>query len=375
MIGKTISHYKISDKLGEGGMGVVYKAEDTKLRRTVALKFLSQQAWGGEEEKTRFVREAQAAAALEHSNICTTYEIDEAEGQTFIAMAYVDGQSVEEKIRRGPVNPDEARNIAIQVAEGLQEAHENGIIHRDIKSANIMINRKGQARIMDFGLARQEGRTRLTQAATIMGTVAYMSPEQACGEPVDNRSDIWSLGIVLYEMLTGRIPFKAGNDAALLHKIIYEDPPDMRSLNPNVPPGLIAVVGRTMIKNKIDRYSSASEFLDDIRGFESLPAPEPRPVVQIGFADNSEVYAAAKKRVTARIRFRRHLAVYIFINSLLLIINLLTSVKYLWVKWPLFALGIPLFLHGLVHYYHSRESTIRDRMIEEEVSKISRKGN
>jgi len=375
MIGQTISHYKISDKLGEGGMGVVYKAEDTKLRRTVALKFLSQQAWGGEEDKTRFIREAQAAAALEHSNICTTYEIDEADGQTFIAMAYVDGQSLEEKIRRGPLNPDEARDIAIQMAEGLQEAHENGIIHRDVKSANIMIDKKGQARIMDFGLAKLEGRTRLTQAATIMGTVAYMSPEQARGEPVDSRSDIWSLGVVFYEMLTGRIPFKAESDVALLHKIIYEDPPDMRTLDPNIPPGLIAVVARTMTKNKFDRYSNTSEFLDDIRGFKSLPAPEPRPVEKISYADNPEVYAAARKRVKARMRLRRHLTFYIFINSLLLVINLLTSTRYLWVKWPLFAFGIPLFFHGLAFFYHSRESTIKDRMMEEEISRISRKGN
>ena len=217
MIGKTISHYKISDKLGEGGMGVVYKAEDTRLNRIVALKFLPDQALGGEEEKARFVREAQAAAALDHSNICTTYEIDESEGRAFIAMAFVDGQSLEEKVSSGPLGPKEAVDIAVQVAEGLQEAHENGIVHRDIKSANIMVGKKGQAKIMDFGLAKLIGYTKLTKTATIMGTVAYMSPEQALGEVVDHRTDIWSLGVVLYESLTGRLPFMAENDAALLH--------------------------------------------------------------------------------------------------------------------------------------------------------------
>ena len=172
MIGETISHYKISDKLGEGGMGVVYKAEDTKLHRSVALKFLSPQSLGTEEDKARFVREARAAAALDHPSICTVHEIDEAEGKTFISMAYVDGQSLHEIIKSGPINPDEARNIVIQAGEGLQEAHEKGIIHRDIKSANIMVTGKGRVKLMDFGLAKLSGRTKLTQTMTSMGTVA-----------------------------------------------------------------------------------------------------------------------------------------------------------------------------------------------------------
>ena len=205
MIGETISHYLITAKLGEGGMGVVYKAEDAKLRRTVALKFLSRQTLGSEEEKTRFVHEAQAAAALDHPNICTIHEIDEAEGQIFIAMACVDGQSLKEKIETGPLKLDEALNIAIQVAEGLQAAHEKDIVHRDIKPANIMVTPKSQAKIMDFGLARLAGQSKLTKTGMVVGTAAYMSPEQAQGGAVGHRSDIFSLGVMLYEMITGQL--------------------------------------------------------------------------------------------------------------------------------------------------------------------------
>ena len=181
MIGKTISHYKILNKLGEGGMGVVYKAMDTKLDRTVALKFLAPHVVGGDEEQSRLIREAKSAAALNHQNICTIYEIDKAEGLTFIAIECIEGQSLKDRIESGPVALDEAMDIAIQVAGGLGHAHEKGIIHRDIKPANIMVTRTGQAKIMDFGLAKSLGRTLLTQAGTTIGTVAYMSPEQARG--------------------------------------------------------------------------------------------------------------------------------------------------------------------------------------------------
>ena len=190
MIGQTISHYKILEKLGEGGMGVVYKAEDTKLKRTVALKFLSSQSLSTRDEKTRFVHEAQAAAALDHPNICTVHEIDEADGHTFIAMAYVDGQSLSEKTESGPLKLKEALGLATDIARGLQEAHENNIVHRDIKSANVMVTKKGQAKITDFGLAKLAGRTKVTKTGTTVGTLAYMSPEQALGKDVDHRSDI-----------------------------------------------------------------------------------------------------------------------------------------------------------------------------------------
>jgi len=189
MIDQTISHYKILEKLGEGGMGVVYKAEDTKLKRTVALKFLSPQAVGTDDDKTRFIHEAQAAAALNHPNICTVHEIDEHEGQSFIAMEFVEGKSLKAKIESGPLQLDEAVEFAVEITEGLQEAHSKGIIHRDIKSANIMLSATGRVKLMDFGLAKSSGRTQLTQAGTTIGTVAYMSPEQGRGEPVDHRTD------------------------------------------------------------------------------------------------------------------------------------------------------------------------------------------
>ncbi len=205
-IGSTLAgRYKIIEELGRGGMGVVYKAEDTKLKRTVALKFLPPELTHIPEVKERFRREAQAAAALDHPNICTVYEFDEAEETTFISMAYIEGQSLKKKIESGPLEIDEAIKTAMQVAEGLQEAHKKGVVHRDIKSANIMVDKRGQAMVMDFGLARMTGGTLLTQEGSTMGTIAYMSPEQARGEEVDHRTDIWSLGVVLYEMFSGQL--------------------------------------------------------------------------------------------------------------------------------------------------------------------------
>ena len=194
MIDKTISHYRITAKLGEGGMGVVYKAEDTKLKRSVALKFLPIDKLEGEEEKARFLREAQAAAVLNHPNICTIYEIDEAGGHTFIAMEFVEGPSVKQKIESRPLKLEEALDIAVQVGQGLQVAHQNAVVHRDIKSSNVMVTAQGLVKVMDFGLAQLGDRSKLTRTGSPLGTPAYMSPEQAQGQPTDRRSDIWSLG-------------------------------------------------------------------------------------------------------------------------------------------------------------------------------------
>jgi serine/threonine protein kinase len=265
MIGKTISHYKILEKIGEGGMGVVYKAEDTKLKRTVALKFLSSQVIGSEEEKKRFIHEAQAAAALHHPNICTVFEIDEAEGQTFIAMAYLDGQSLKEKTEAKPLKFDEAVDIAMQVADGLHEAHGNGIVHRDIKSSNVMVTTKGQAILMDFGLAKQAGKTMLTKEGTSMGTVAYMSPEQADGEKVDLRTDFWSFGVMLYEMVTGQLPFKGDYEQAVVYSIMNEDAEPMTGLRTGVPMELERIANKAMAKNPAERYQNANDMLIDLR--------------------------------------------------------------------------------------------------------------
>jgi serine/threonine-protein kinase len=269
MIGETISHYKITKKLGEGGMGVVYKAEDTRLKRPVALKFLSELSIRDEADKARFLREAQAAASLDNPSICTTYEIDDAEGQTFISMAYIEGQSLDRKIDAKPMAIEEAQDIATQVAGGLQEAHDKGIIHRDIKSANIMVTDRGRAKITDFGLAKLAGQTRLTKTATILGTISYMSPEQVRGEVVDHRTDIWSLGVVLYEMLAGRLPFEGPNEAAVIYAILNEEPQFLTNLRPEIPLILEQAVLRMMQKYPQDRYENMAAIIADIDPMKS----------------------------------------------------------------------------------------------------------
>jgi serine/threonine protein kinase/tetratricopeptide (TPR) repeat protein len=265
MIGKTISHYKILEKLGEGGMGVVYKAEDTKLKRTVALKFLTPQTLESEEEKAHFVQEAQAAAALEHPNICTIHEIDEANGQTFIAMACIDGQTLNERVQAGALKLNDTLDLVIQVAEGLQEAHQKGIVHRDIKPGNIMLTSKGQAKIMDFGLAKLAKAKQAAKTDTTTGTAAYMSPEQAKGEAVDHRTDIWSLGVVLYELLTGKLPFGGEYDKAILYSIMNEEPVPVTHINASIPAELEQIVNKALRKRVEDRYSSVQEMLHDLK--------------------------------------------------------------------------------------------------------------
>jgi serine/threonine protein kinase len=220
MIGDTVAHYKILGKIGEGGMGVVYEAEDTKLRRTVALKFLPPDLTRDAQAKARFVQEARAAAALDHPNICPVFEIGEAQDRTYIVMPLIRGGSLKERIAAGPLDLEEALGIAGQIAEGLKEAHEKSIVHRDIKPANIMLTEKGQAKIMDFGLAKLTGFADVTKTLAVSGTPAYMSPEQAKGETVDQRTDIWSFGATLYEMLAGAIPFGRKSGQALIYSIL-----------------------------------------------------------------------------------------------------------------------------------------------------------
>ena len=273
MIGKTISHYRIIEELGRGGMGVVYKAEDTRLKRIVALKFLAPSAVGSREEKTRFVHEALAAAALNHPNICTIHEIDEVDGpwpdrQTFIAMEYIDGQSLKEKIQSGLMKIEEALDIAVQIVEGLQEAHQHGIVHRDIKPANIMITTKGQAKIMDFGLAKLAGRTHLTQSGTTIGTPAYMSPEQTRGEVVDQRTDIWSLGVVMYEMVTGQLPFKGEYEQAVIYSILNEEPQPPTALRSDLPEELEHIIVKALAKDPDKRYRKVEELLQTLRNLK-----------------------------------------------------------------------------------------------------------
>jgi len=224
-IGSEIAgKYKISRVLGRGGMGIVYLADDLKLKRPVALKFLPPEVERDAATRQRFLREAQAAAALSHPNICTIYEVDDQADQAFISMEYVEGESLRDRSAKGPLLVGDVLDIAIQVCVGLDEAHKKGIVHRDIKSANIMLMATGQAKIMDFGLAKVAGAAMVTREGSTMGTVAYMSPEQARGEPVDARTDLWALGVVLYELATGKLPFTGDRETAIIHNLIHQEP-------------------------------------------------------------------------------------------------------------------------------------------------------
>ncbi len=265
MVGKTISHYKILEKLGEGGMGVVYKAQDTKLDRIVALKFLPKHLLCDEEAKTRFVHEAKAASALNHPNITTIHEIDEAEGEYFISMEYIEGKSIKDLVEEKGLSIEEILKIAPQTAEGLSRAHEKDIVHRDIKSDNILITNEGLAKIMDFGLAKLKGVTKLTKTGSTLGTLQYMSPEQAQGTEVDQRSDIFSFGVVLYEMITGKLPFKGEHKAAIIYSIVNETPEPLARYKANVPEGLQRIVDKALKKDRSTRYQSAAEVIADLR--------------------------------------------------------------------------------------------------------------
>ena len=265
MIGKTVLHYKILEKLGEGGMGVVYKAEDTKLKREVAIKFLPKHISTNDEERERFKIEAQAAAALNHPNIATIHYIEETDDETFIVMEYIDGQELKEEIRPGPLPLEKAIDIAIRIGEGLQAAHEKDTIHRDIKSSNIMLTQKGQVKIMDFGLAKVRGVAKITKEGTTLGTTTYMSPEQARGEQVDRRTDIWSLGIILYEMVSGKLPFTGDYEQAVFYSIFNEEPEPLTSLRTGVSIELERIVSKSLAKNPAERYQHIDEMLVDLK--------------------------------------------------------------------------------------------------------------
>ena len=273
--------YRILEEIGQGGMGIVYKAEDLKLKRCVALKFLPPHLVNSPELKERFLIAAQAAAALNQPNICVIYEIGESSENPYIAMEYVKGETLRDKVRKGPLKSEEALAIVGQVASGLAEAHGNGIIHRDIKSANIMITDKGQAKVMDFGLAKLRGGSSLTKSQTTLGTVSYMSPEQARGSDLDQRTDIWSLGVVLYETLTGKLPFRGDHDQAVIYSILHDEPESLKKARPDAAPRLEQVVGQALAKKPAERYRTMEEFRGDLEvvggGFKPIIA---RPAVR-----------------------------------------------------------------------------------------------
>lgn len=291
MIGKTISHYKVTGKLGEGGMGVVYEAYDTVLKRKVALKFLPAGLTSDDESRKRFVREAQAAAALDHPNICTVHEIGEDEGQTFIVMPCVDGYGLADRLKDGPLPVDEALDIAIQVGRGMAKAHKNDIVHRDIKPGNILITEDRHVKIVDFGLAKLGSMSKMTMVGTTMGTAGYMSPEQARGGEVDSRSDIWALGVVLYEMLTGSMPFRGEVDAAVIYSIMNEEPEPVDEACPECPEGLSSIITTALAKETAERFQSMDELvaaLEAVHGGDSVPTVK-RPAGRSGGRANRRI--------------------------------------------------------------------------------------
>jgi serine/threonine protein kinase/tetratricopeptide (TPR) repeat protein len=296
MIGTTIAQYRIVEKIGEGGMGVVFKAEDSKLRRPVALKFLPAGATESSSAKARFLREAQAVSALEHPNLCTIYEINETEqGQTFIAMAYYEGATLKDRIKQGPVRVTEALDITRQIVQGLALAHEHQIVHRDIKPANIILTRSGVVKIVDFGVAKLTNQTQLTRAGATVGTIAYMSPEQARGSEVDPRSDIWSLGAVLHEMITGRPPFRGGHEQAVIYKILNEQP-DLKSLYEFTHPAVIAVIERCLQKPLFRRYQNIKDVTVDLDQFGVVAQGPTTPAPLKSLDDTAETLVDTNSR-------------------------------------------------------------------------------
>jgi len=271
--GCTISHFRVGELLGSGGMGMVYAAEDIRLRRPVALKFLPPELVRDPEAKARFLTEARAASALDHTNLCTIHEVGESEdGLLFLAMPRYDGESLDRRIAPGPLPVEEALEIVIQAACGLAKAHEHGIIHRDVKPGNLFVTRDGVVKVLDFGIAKLAGEVGPTPTGSALGTPSYMAPDQMRGEAVDARADVWSLGVVLYEMLAGRRPFVGGAGAAVVHAVLHEDPGSLAHLRPDVPAELDRIISRMLAKDPGQRHADAAEALADLRSVSGLPS-------------------------------------------------------------------------------------------------------
>src|SRR6266849_3488441 len=275
-IGRVLEHYRLEERLGAGGMGLLYRATDLKLKRAVAVKLLARHLVSDETAKARFVQEARAASAIDHPNIATVYDIGEEDGELFIVMALYDGETLKQRMEKGRLPLDEAVGILRQVVLGLEAAHRAGIVHRDIKPANILRTSSGTVKILDFGVAKLlgESQAQMTQAGQTMGTVLYMSPEQLRGEPLDARSDLWSVGVVAYELLAGVSPFQTDSSAAAIARILHEEPSSLSAV-PGVPDSLGQLVSELLRKNPVERPQSASEVLRRLEHPDSASRTEP----------------------------------------------------------------------------------------------------
>ncbi len=304
MIGQTVSHYRILEKLGEGGMGVVYKAEDTKLKRTVAIKFLPKTLSAHGEERERFTLEAQAASALNHPNVATIYEIDDFEDETFIVMEYVEGRTLRDA-KQG-LSIRQIADIGIQIAEGLAAAHEKGIVHRDVKPENIMVRKDGRVQVMDFGLAKLRGVSKLTKMGSTVGTIAYMSPEQVQGIETDHRTDIFSLGVLLYELVAGQLPFKGGHEAAVMYEIVNQEPLPLSSSRQDIEPELVRIIMKCLEKDREERYHSVKDVAVDLKHFKrdsegrrierKTPVPGATPPPGVSYAEQQTASGSGSRR-------------------------------------------------------------------------------
>ncbi|HSK08225.1 MAG TPA: protein kinase, partial [Vicinamibacterales bacterium] len=295
-----IGPFIVVGEVGRGGMGLVYKARDSRLGRTVALKLLPRHLGADAEARARFLDEARAASALDHPRICTIYEIGESDrGDLYIAMAYYTGPTLARVIADGPLSIPEAVRLARAIAEGLASAHRAGIVHRDIKPTNVILTEDGEVKLLDFGVAKLERSAVVTRPGILVGTLAYMAPEQITGDAVDQRADLWSLGVVLFEMLTGRRPFEGTNQAAVLQAVVHGQPPRAANLRPDVPPALSAIVSRLLEKAPGRRYPSAPALLDDLDGLHASSDPRDAAPVDARApapADTADARAAARSR-------------------------------------------------------------------------------